>query len=78
MKTAMFCFGKFYFLLVVGDMLEQKHFRYPEFRLFGRHYKPPTISADIEIFLHSISISTKPNDLPTTGEECFYFVDKKN
>ena len=29
-------FGTFYFLLAVGDMLEQKCFRHPGFRLFGR------------------------------------------
>ena len=28
----------------------------------------PPISPDIEIFLHSISIPTKPNDLPPTGQ----------
>ena len=62
----MFCFGKFHFLLAVGDMLEQKRFQYPRFGLFRRQYKPP-ILGDIEIFLDSLSISTKPNDSPTTS-----------
>ena len=60
-EAVMFCFGKFRFLLVVGDMLKQKHFRYPRISLSGRQY----YRADIEIFLYSISISTQPNDLPT-------------
>ena len=61
------CFDKFCFLLAVGDMVEQKHFQYSWFGIFGRQYyppPPPPPSADIEIFLHSIS--TKPNNLPTT------------
>ena len=53
MKTAVFCFGKFHFLLVVGDMLKQKRFHYTGFGLFGRQYNP-LISANIEIFLHSV------------------------
>ena len=62
MKTALFCFGKFHFLLAVWDMLKQKHFRYPGFGWFGGQYCLP----DIEVFLHSISISTQPNNLHTT------------
>ena len=30
MKTAMFCFGQFHFLLAVGDMLEQNVFIIPD------------------------------------------------
>ena len=43
-------------LLVIGDMLEQNIFGYPGLSLFGRQYPP--ISDNIEVFLHSISIST--------------------
>ena len=42
-KTAMYCFGKFYFLLAIGDMLAQKRFRYPGFGLLGTQYKLPDI-----------------------------------
>ena len=58
MKTAMFWFDQFHFLLVVQDIL-----KFHEFVLFGRQYQSP-ISPDIEIFLCAISISTQPNDLP--------------
>ena len=60
----MFCFGKFHILSVVGDVLEQKYFKYPRFGLFHRQCYP-LILVGIEIFLHSVSISTQPNDLPT-------------
>ena len=50
---------------MVGDMLEQKHFGYDGFDVFGRQ-SYTLISADIEISLHLISISTQPNDLPTS------------
>ena len=49
----------------VGEVLEQTHFRYPEFGFFGRQYYLTT-SPYIKIFLHSISIPTQPNDLPTS------------
>ena len=52
MKTTVFCFGKFYFLLAGGDMLEQNRFQCPGFGLIGRQYytHPPLY---------------RPNDLPT-------------
>ena len=51
MKTAMFGFDKFHFLLAIRNLVDNIN---------------PPILPDIEIFLHSISISTQPNDLPTT------------
>ena len=43
------------------------------FGLFGRQFSPQ-LSVDIEIFLHSILIYTKPNNLPTIGylSKCSY------
>ena len=64
-KTFPFCFGKFRFLLVVGDILKQKVFSIPDSDYLVDNVIPP-ISANIEIFLHSISISTQPNSLPTS------------
>ena len=64
MKIAMFCYGKFHYLLEVENMLKQKCLRYPRFGLFDRQYYPP-IPANIKIFSHSISISTKPYALPS-------------
>ena len=58
----MYGFGKVHLLLAVGDMLEQNVFSIPDSDYLGDILSPP-ISADIEIFLHSILISTRPNDL---------------
>ena len=60
MKTALFCFDSFSLPVSGSGNTKIKRFQFPEFGLFGRQYEPP----DIEIFLHSISIPTKPNDLP--------------
>ena len=46
-------------------MLEQICICYHGFSPFGRQYYPP-MSADIVIYLYLISISTEPNDLPTS------------
>ena len=56
MQTSMFCFGKFHFLLVVGNMMEQKRFSIPDLVYWVDNITPP-ILADIEIFLHSIPIA---------------------
>ena len=41
MKTGMFCFGKFQFLLAVGDTLEQECFHYSGYSLSGKQYYTP-------------------------------------
>ena len=63
----MFCFDKFHFLLVVGDVLEQNIFGILDSVYLENNITPPPPpqSANIEIFLHPILISTQPNDLLT-------------
>ena len=59
MKTIlMFCFGKFYFLLAIGDVLEQNHFWFPDFGLFGRQFYPPDIGQYWNIFTFNVNIHT--------------------
>ena len=64
MKTAMICFYIFYLLLAVGNLLEENVFVIPDLDYLVDNINP-LILADIELFLHSISILTQPNDLPT-------------
>ena len=54
MKTVMFSFSKVHFLLSVQDTLKQKCFRFLDLCYLVDNLSLP-ISADIEIFLHSIS-----------------------
>ena len=58
---ALFCFDKFPFRLVVGDMLEKNIFSILDSDYVVNNISQP-ILADIGICLHAIVISTQPND----------------
>ena len=72
MKTSKFCFGKLHFKLVlaVGDMLEQNVFVIPDSNYLVDNITY-SISASIKVFLHSILLSTQPNDLSISPEGYF-------
>ena len=70
MKTFVVCFGKFRFLLAVGDTLKKM---FSVFQMWSVWWTIlPPILEDIEICIrYSKLISTQPNDLPTSYEACY-------
>ena len=61
----MFCFDKIHFLfLLVGHMLEQNFLGIPDLDFLVKNITQ-LIANDIEILLHSASMSTHPNYVTT-------------